>query len=278
MLFQTSAIAQNHVSLRDQLQDWLIPRKRQHQMRVAQTIQVNGHYRHFNEPVKNGDFISLTYDELVHRTYVPETPHLNIRYEDDDLLIVDKPAGMKTHPNQPGETGTLMNQAAAYLAPFPALITHRLDMATSGLLVIAKNPLAQAIINRQLATKTMHRDYLAVVPRGIPEKGTIQAPIGHDPDDKRKRMIRADGAFAVTHYHRIAETADTATIELNLETGRTHQIRVHLASIGFPIIGDPLYAATETATRMQLHAFRVRLIRPLTIEPLTVTSPSPFRQ
>lgn len=117
-----------------------------------------------------------------------------------------------------------------------------------------------------------------MVPSGIPEKGTIQAPIGHDPDDKRKRMIRADGAFAVTHYHRIAETADTATIELNLETGRTHQIRVHLASIGFPIIGDPLYAATETATRMQLHAFRVRLIRPLTIEPLTVTSPSPFRQ
>ncbi len=144
MLFQTIAIAKAHASLRDQLQSWLIPRKRQHQMRVARSIQVNGHYRHFNEPVVTGDRVAMTYDEPIRLAYVSETPHLNIRFEDDNLLIVDKPAGMKTHPNQPGETGTLMNQAAAYLAPQPALITHRLDMATSGLLVIAKNPLAQA--------------------------------------------------------------------------------------------------------------------------------------
>lgn len=276
MLFQTVAIAKTHASLRDQLQSWLIPRKRQHQMRVARSIQVNGRYRHFNEPVATGDRVAMTYDEPIRLAYVPETPRLDIRYEDDNLLIVDKPAGMKTHPNQPGETGTLMNQAAAYLAPQPALITHRLDMATSGLLVIAKNPLAQAIINRQLATKTMHRDYLAVVQRGIPKEGRIDAPLGHDPQDKRKRMIRPDGAPAVTHYQRIAETAKTATVLLRLETGRTHQIRVHLASIGYPIIGDPLYAAPSNEPRMRLHAYRVRLTKPLSDERLTVTSPVPF--
>ncbi len=138
-------------------------------MRVAQTIQVNGHYRHFNEPVKNGDLISLTYDELVHRTYVPETPHLNTRYEDDDLLIVDNPP----HENPPKSTwrNRHLNESGCCLfGSFPALITHRLDMATGGLFVIAKNPLAQAIINRQLTTKTMHRDYLAVVPSGFRKK------------------------------------------------------------------------------------------------------------
>ncbi|QVI33701.1 RNA pseudouridine synthase [Lacticaseibacillus chiayiensis] len=276
MLFQTTAIAQTHASLREQLQSWLIPRKRQHQMRIARSIQVNGHYRHFNESIITGDRITMTYDEPLQLAYVPETPHLKICYEDDDLLIVDKPAGIKTHPNQPGETGTLMNQAAAYLAPSPALITHRLDMATSGLLVIAKNPLAQAIINRQLATRSMHRDYLAVVQRGIAQKGCIRAAIGRDPEDKRKRMIRPDGFPAVTHYRRIAETSTTATVLLQLETGRTHQIRVHLASIGYPIIGDPLYTDLSSEPRMRLHAYQVRLTKPLSDKEITVISPTPF--
>ena len=277
MLFQTSARATLPASLRDQLQAWLIPRKRQHQLRVAKTILVNGHYRNFNEKVQPSDVITMTYDEPTPLAYVPETPALTIHYEDDDLLIVDKPAGMKTHANLPGETGTLMNQAAAYLAPFPALITHRLDMATSGLLVIAKNPLTQAIINRQLALKTMHRDYIALVPQGIAASGTITAPIGHDPDDQRKRMIRPDGASAITHFRRIAETSTTATVALRLETGRTHQIRVHLASIGYPILGDPLYAPDQTTyQRMYLHAFQVRFTKPLSDTTLTVTSPLPF--
>ncbi|WP_243681700.1 RluA family pseudouridine synthase [Lacticaseibacillus manihotivorans] len=155
-------------------------------------------------------------------------------------------------------------------------ITHRLDMLTSGLTLIAKDPLTQSLINQQLATKTMAREYVALVSSDIPDTGVIGAPIGHDPDDKRKRMVRADGDHAVTHYQVIARTRSTARVWLTLETGRTHQLRVHLASIGFPILGDPLYGDVHAAPRLMLHGAKLSWIKPLSNNVQTVECPAEF--
>ena len=263
-------------SVRTMLQQLMVPKTTQHELRIHQSVLINGTYQTFNQPVATGAQITLTYQDAQPPVYVPTDRPVTIVYEDHDLLIVDKPAGIKAHPNQPDETQTLMNRVAAYLAPMPAYITHRLDMLTSGLTLIAKDPLTQNIINRQLAQKTMTREYVALVAPDIPDHGTITAPIGSDPTDKRKRMVAEDGLPAVTHYQVVARTAEWAQIQLQLETGRTHQIRVHLASIGFPILGDPLYAPGFQTTRLFLHAETLRLTQPFTAHPLVVHQPAPF--
>ncbi|WP_125702872.1 RluA family pseudouridine synthase [Lacticaseibacillus daqingensis] len=274
--FTLTATAPAAASVRTLLTQWRVPKKWRHVLRTTKLVRINGQYRNFNEPVTAGEIVTLQLTVPAPEAYRPDAGPLTICYEDAQLLIVAKPIGMKPHPNQPGETGTLMNRVAAYLAPAPAFITHRLDMATSGLTLIAKDPLTQAILNQQLGDKTMARTYTALVPAGIPNAGTITGPIGRDPADKRKRMVRPDGAPAVTHYTVIARTDTTARVRLTLETGRTHQLRVHLASIGFPILGDPLYAPAWPAPRLMLHASALTLLRPLTATRLTITSPVPF--
>ncbi|WP_179395150.1 RluA family pseudouridine synthase [Lacticaseibacillus absianus] len=275
--FTLHATATDAPSVRALLTQWRVPKHWRHTLRTTQMVQVAGHYRHFNEPTQAGEPVTLHFSVPPVTTYRPDPGPLDVVYEDAQLLIVNKPAGMKPHPNQPGEGATLMNRVAAYLAPSPAFITHRLDMATSGLTLIAKDPLTQSILNQQLGDKTMARSYTALVPSGLAASGTITAPIGRDPDDRRKRQVRADGDAACTHYTVIARGLAVDRLHLTLETGRTHQLRVHLAALGYPIIGDPLYApAPLEAPRLMLHASELTLVRPLTTSRLTVTSPVPF--
>lgn len=273
--FTLTTIATSGFNVRAQLRAWLVPKKRQHELRVTQGIHVNGKYYSFNRSIPVNATVTLQFEDPTPPVYALDPGPLAIQYEDEQVLVVDKPAGMKMHPNQPGESGTLMNRVAAYLAPHPAYITHRLDMATSGLTLIAKDPLTQAIIDRELASKTMQRDYVAVTCGRLPATGTITAPIGRDPTDKRKRMVRPDGDAAVTHYTRLATQGNQTRVLLQLATGRTHQIRVHLASIGTPIVGDPLYNPVP-APRMRLHASRLTWIKPLSDRHIEVRSETPF--
>lgn len=272
----TAPVLHDHPSVTDQLTAWHVPKSWRFWLRKHQGVTVNGEYRYGNLPVHAGETIQLDLSAADPTNYVHQVHPLDIIYEDQQVLVVNKPAGIKPHPNQPGEVDTLMNWVAAYLAPNPAYITHRLDMLTSGLTLIAKDPLTQSLINQQLATKTMAREYVALVSGDILDSGVIDAPIGHDPEDKRKRMVRADGDHAVTHYHVIERNGDIARVWLTLETGRTHQLRVHLASIGFPILGDPLYGDEHVAPRLMLHAAKLSWVKPLSETTQTVECPADF--
>lgn len=260
-------------SVRALMRTWLLPKHYQGALRMSHGILIDGKYRSVSAAVPANSQVSLCYTAAA-QTYVPSHRPLPVVYEDAQLLVVNKPAGLKTHPNRADETDTAVNRAAAYLDG-PVFITHRLDMETSGLLLFAKDPLTQAIINRQLATKAMRREYTALTAAGIPASGTIDAPIAHADDDVRKRTVAADGLPARTHYRRLTADDKTARIELRLDTGRTHQIRVHLASIGFPIIGDPLYG-DHPADRLYLHATRMLLTKPFSEELLTIECPPEF--
>lgn len=273
--FHLYASASAAPSVRALLHAWQVPKAWIAKLRRTQGVLIDGTYHTFNQPVSEGAHVTLNFTAPPTDYYRPETSPLAVVYEDAQLLIVAKPAGQKPHPNRPDEGGTLMNAAAGYLAPRPVYITHRLDMLTSGLTVIAKDPISQGIINQQLAAKTAARTYTALVPRGLPNAGTIDAPIGRDPSDQRKRMVRPDGQRAVTHFRVVEEAGAVARLALTLATGRTHQLRVHLAHLGYPIIGDPLYGG-QPAPRLMLHASSLTLIKPLTETSMTTSAPAPF--
>jgi len=206
--------------------------------------------------------------------FAPDPIDLNVLYEDDDLLVVDKPAGLVVHPAAGNWRGTLMNGLLHHrpqLARLPrAGIVHRLDRETSGLLVVAKTERAFASLSAQLADRIMGRRYLALVVGTIAARGTVDAPIGRDPVSRvRMAVVDAErGRPARTHYERIAvgrlDGHDVSLVECRLESGRTHQIRVHLRSIGHPLVGDALYGGKALGgfERQALHAWRLELHHP----------------
>lgn len=252
-------------TVRQVLNDLLIPRKWQHELRVKKQIAVNHHYRNFNEFILPGDEISFKLDFISshQQTYPASGKKPETIYEDENVLVINKAKGQKTHPNQ-AENNTALNDCATYLGYSPYIV-HRLDMLTGGLLLVAKNPAVVPILNRQLTNKTFHREYLATVchPEFLKESGTINQAIGHDPNDPRKRMISPTGLNSVTHYQVIKQNKDQAELKIKLETGRTHQIRVHLAAIGCPIIGDPLYNPDfKKEQELQLTAYQMSFIEP----------------
>ncbi|MBM3694458.1 MAG: RluA family pseudouridine synthase [Actinobacteria bacterium] len=216
----------------------------------------------------------------------PEPVPFAVVYEDEHLAVVDKPTGVVVHPGAGGGSGTL---AAGLLARWPGLrgvgeegrwgLVHRLDQDTSGLLVVALSEAAFPVLRRMMARHEAERTYLALV-RGIPEAatGTIEAPLGRDP--RRRGRVRVDpaGRAARTHYRRRAawRNRDLALLELTLETGRTHQIRVHLSAIGHPLVADRRYGRDDgLAPRLFLHAARLRFTHPITGAEVLVESPLP---
>ncbi|KRM23922.1 RluA family pseudouridine synthase [Latilactobacillus graminis] len=272
------------MSVRGLLNHWLVPQKMQHFLRINQNILVNGHYRAFNRQVEAGDQITMNFTDIsvkVQDYPLDERQTFSVLYEDADLLVVNKPAGIKTHPNGPNENFTLMNQVAAYLAKEnkKAYMVHRIDQATSGVLLIGKTPIVIGILNRQLSQKTMTRQYIAVAndpERTLLDHATINLPIGVDVTNKRKRQIDyITGLSAVTHYQLLHRKGPAATLAVNLETGRTHQIRLHLAATGHPIFGDPLYFPTDATQRLLLHGQTLRYTEPFSDHQRTVTAPMP---
>lgn len=214
------------------------------------------------------------------KAYTPEAIPLSILHEDESILVLDKPAGLVVHPAAGNWSGTLLNgllHHAPTIAGVPrAGIVHRLDKDTTGLMVVAKSLEAQTDLVRQLQARTVKREYLALV-WGAPQvSGKVDAPIGRHPRDRIKMAVSRNdsGRPAVTHYERIAtgklEGRPVSLVRCRLETGRTHQIRVHMQSVGFPLVGDALYGKSHLASvfeRQALHAFRLGLIHPSSGKP-----------
>lgn len=211
---------------------------------------------------------------------------LAVVHEDGALLVVDKPAGLVVHPGSGNWAGTLLN-AILHHAPQCAVlpragIVHRLDKDTSGLLVIAKTAESQTDLVRQLQARTIGREYLAVVHGVLAAGGVVDAPIGRHPVERTRMAVAARGKPAVTHYAVVRSLARATLVSCRLETGRTHQIRVHMRSIGHPIIGDPVYGPRPARTaglppfpRQALHATRLALVHPGTGERVAWESPLP---
>ena len=232
--------------------------------------------------VRSGESIEVT---LVARraedAFRAEAIALAIVHEDEDLLVVDKPAGLVVHPGSGNWAGTLLNALLHHVPGNERLaragIVHRLDKDTSGLLVVAKNEATQLALVRQLQARSVKRTYLALVRGRLAAGGTVDAPIGRHPVQRTRMAVVAAGKPAVTHY-RVREVLPAHTLlECDLETGRTHQIRVHLASIGHPLEGDPVYAGrtTRLLPRQALHAWKLAFVHPRTGKDLRCESPLP---
>lgn len=234
--------------------------------------------------VQAGDQIEVTIPDPVALDLEPENIPLDIVYEDDDVIVVNKPAGMVVHPSPGHPDHTLVN-ALLYHSPLSTIngtyrpgIVHRIDKDTSGLLMVAKNNHAHQSLAQQLKDKTNLREYIALVHGVIKQdEGVIDAPIGRSPKDRKRQAIVADGRHAVTHYKVLERYLNYTLISCWLETGRTHQIRVHMKSIGHPLAGDPLYGPRKTITGSGqfLHAKKLGFRHPVTGKQLVFEAPLP---
>lgn len=248
-------------------------------------VLVNNESAKSNYKVKEGDVIVVTPPEAVELDIVAEDLNLEIVYEDEDVVVVYKPRGMVVHPAPGHISGTLVNGLMYQIKDLSGIngvmrpgIVHRIDKDTSGLLMVAKNDVAHVSLVDQLVKKTVTRKYTAVVHGRIPhDKGTIDAPIGRDKKERQSMAVVDNGKHAVTHF-KVLERFDKFTlVECQLETGRTHQIRVHMKYIGYPLAGDPKYGPKKTIEfdGQVLHAGLLGFIQPKTGEYLEFSYPLP---
>lgn len=236
-------------------------------------ITVNGKTEKAKYKVKSGDVIRLEEPETKTLELRPENIPLDIVYEDDDVIVINKPQGMVVHPAPGHDEHTLVN-ALLYHCPLSTIngtfrpgIVHRIDKDTSGLLMVAKNDKAHRSLAKQLKDKTNIREYVALVHGRIAEdEGTINAPIGRSLKDRKKQAVVKDGRNAVTHFEVLKRYRDYTFVKCILETGRTHQIRVHMKYIGHPLVGDPLYGPKKTikGNGQFLHAGKLGFVHPTT--------------
>lgn len=218
------------------------------------TVLVNGRTQKAKYNVKTGDIISYEEPKEEVLDYLAEDIPLDIIYEDQDVAVINKPQGMVVHPSAGHSSGTLVNALLYHIRDLSTIngivrpgIVHRIDMDTSGLLMIAKNDQAHQALASELKDKKSLRKYLAIVHGNLPnDRGVIEAPIGRSEKDRKKQAVTAKGKPAVTHFKVLERFGSYTLVELRLETGRTHQIRVHMAYIGHPLAGDPLYGPRKT--------------------------------
>lgn len=250
------------------------------------SVTVDGSTERSNYKVGSGQLLVVSLPEPIPTTNEPEDIPLTIVYEDADIIVIDKPQGMVVHPAVGNYSGTLVNALLYHVDDLSGIggekrpgIVHRLDKDTSGLLVVAKNDRSHVALQRQLAERTMKREYVAVVHGSFKEdKGTINAPIARHPIRRKEMAVRPEGRTAVTHYEVEERFSGFTVVCLHLETGRTHQIRVHMAHIGHPVVGDPVYGpkkAKFVLPGQALHARKLGLIHPVSGEHLTFESDIP---
>lgn len=262
---------------RSRLQSWL----------KEELILLDGQPADAKRKVWGGEQLSIAVPPTPTIDNAAEDIPLRIAYEDEALIVIDKPAGLVVHPGNGNTSGTLMNALlhhAPELAGVPrAGIVHRLDKETSGLLVVARTLTAQTDLVRQLQARTVKRHYLALVHGKVGAGGTVDAPMGRHPVQRIKMaIVKSGGKEARTHYEVRERFGNCSLVECRLETGRTHQIRVHMTSIGHPLVGDPVYgkskcgdATLDAFPRQALHAWQLALIHPDSREEMHWESPLP---
>ena len=217
-------------------------------------ILVNGQVKKAKYTVKVGDVISYEVPQVEEVTYEAEDIPLEIVYQDADVAVVNKPQGMVVHPSAGHTSGTLVNALMYHIKDLSGIngelrpgIVHRIDKDTSGLLMVAKNDAAHVALADELKAKKSLRKYWAIVHGNLPnDRGVIEAPIGRSDKDRKKQAVTAKGKPALTRFHVLERFGDYSLVELQLETGRTHQIRVHMAYIGHPVAGDEVYGPRKT--------------------------------
>lgn len=235
-----------------------------------------------------GDMVEITLPEAKEPDIIPENIPLDILYEDQDIIIVNKPKQMVVHPAPGHYSGTLVNalmyhcgqELSGINGTMRPGIVHRIDMDTTGSLIVCKNDMAHQSLSEQLKVHSIKRVYVAIVHGNIKEdNGTVNAPIGRHPTERKKMSIHTkNGRNAITHYKVLERFGEYTYIQCELETGRTHQIRVHMAHIGHPIIGDPLYGPAKDKWKLQgqcLHAGELELTHPVTGERMLFEAPLP---
>lgn len=250
---------------------------------MQESILIDGRWEYMRYMLQPGEILTVHVQETeVSEKIPPVEMNLDIVYEDEDILVVNKPADMPIHPSLNNYYNSLGNGLAWYFAsqnkPFVFRCVNRLDRDTSGLTIIAKHMLSAGILATMVADHTIHREYRAIV-RGqvTPTSGTIDAPIARAGESIIERKVDfVHGDPAVTHYETIAYKNGHSLLSIHLETGRTHQIRVHMKHIGFPLIGDYLYNPDmEHMTRQALHSYRLQFTHPITGEAMDFTAPLP---
>jgi 23S rRNA pseudouridine1911/1915/1917 synthase len=260
----------------------------------AGRVSVDGRQLRPRDRLEGGETLRLTAVLEAETGAAAEPIGLAILHEDEDIVVLDKPAGLVVHPGAGNPAGTLLNALLHHRPALRALpragLVHRLDKDTSGVMVVACTPAAHAALVRQLHERSVHREYQAVCVGVMTGGGTVDAPIGRHPVDRTRMAIREGGREAVTHYRVVERFRGHTHVRCRLETGRTHQIRVHLASIRHPIVGDPVYggrlavpkgASSELVEtlrgfrRQALHAARLELVHPGTGAPVQFEAPLP---
>ena len=245
--------------------------------KTPEGILLNGVWAYVNQKISSGDILTIKLLETESsEKIVPEKLDIDIVYEDEDILVVNKPANMPVHPSQNHYTGTLANGIAYYFAaqgkPFIFRCVNRLDRDTTGLTILCKHQLASGILSNMVSERLIKRTYLAICTDdgSLPENGTIEAPIARKEGSTIERIVDYEkGEDATTHFKRLLHLPDKqiSLIQLRLETGRTHQIRVHMSSIGHPLIGDDLYGGDCTMiNRQALHSFSLKFTHPITLQ------------
>jgi len=262
-------------------------------------ILLNGRRVKASSPVRAGDMVAGVVPEPEPLSVEPEALPIAVLYEDADILVLDKPAGLVVHPSTTGSSGTLVNALLHHCRDLPGIkgvirpgIVHRLDKDTSGVMVVAKTEAALAELGRQFKERDVEKTYLAIVHGMFRERaGTIEAAIGRHPTERKKMSTHSrSGRGAVTQWGLLEAFSGYSLLEIRPQTGRTHQIRVHLASVGHPVLGDALYGrksrpgaiadlifrdVVKKLNRQALHAHRLTFTHPRTRERITFTSPVP---
>ncbi len=237
--------------------------------------------------LRAGDQIAVTLPPVRETRLVAQDIPIELLYEDEYLAVVNKPAGLVVHPGAGNPDGTLVNALMARLSSLSGIggelrpgIVHRLDKDTSGLILIAKDDETHQALSAQLANREMEKHYRAVVEgRFREDAGRVEAPIGRSARDRKKMAIRPDGRYALTEWKVLRPDFRHGTLlDVHILTGRTHQIRVHMASIGHPVMGDPIYGHPNNAPRLMLHAYSLCFTHPKTLERMTLTAPCPFEE
>lgn len=251
--------------------------------RMPKSVLVNGEHYYMKQELNTGDHLSIHICETKCSEKIPpiQIP-LDIVYEDEDIIVINKPAGMPIHPSLNNYTNSMANALAWYYQeqgkPFIFRCCNRLDRDTSGLTVVAKHLVSGNILSDMVRRRDIHREYLAIVRGHVsPEAGTINAPLARKPGTIIERTVDWEqGETAITHYRLIEERNEHSLVSLRLETGRTHQIRIHMKYLGYPLIGDYLYNPDmEYIGRQALHSHRLSFTHPITGKPMEFTAPLP---